>query len=131
MNQKTMERVALTGLRIALAAAFLSSVIGRLGLLPGWGGGWTKFVAYCGSVNWYLPQDLVPTVAVIATVLETGFGLALLFGARVREAALGSAALLMLFALAMFSGDPKSPFDYSVFTASFAALTLSACGSRV
>jgi hypothetical protein len=50
----------------------------------------------------------------------------LLAGFQIRNAALGSAGLLTLFALAMFSGDPKSPFDYSVFTAAFGAFTLAA-----
>jgi hypothetical protein len=50
--------------------------------------------------------------------------LALVSGWRARWAAYGNAALLMIFALAMASGDPKSPFDYSVFTASMGALLL-------
>ena len=77
-------------------------------------------------MNWYLPPALVPFVAIVATVFETTFGLALLLGWQVRRAAYGSAILLALFALAMFSGNPKSPFDYSVFTAAFGALLLAA-----
>jgi uncharacterized membrane protein YphA (DoxX/SURF4 family) len=75
-------------------------------------------------VNWYLPARLIPAVAVMATTFELTFGLALVAGWRVRWAAYGSAALLMMFALAMASGDAKSPFDYSVFTASMGALLL-------
>ena len=82
-------------------------------------------MAYAGSVNWYLPARMVPPVAITSTI-ETAFGLTLLAGFQIRNAALGSAGLLMLFALAMFSGDPKSPFDYSVFTAAFGAFTLAA-----
>jgi putative oxidoreductase len=89
-----------------------------------YGGDWAHFVKYAGEVNWYLPAALVPAVAVLATVFETTFGVLLVSGWQVRRAAAGSAALLMLFALAMFSRDPKSPFDYSVFTAAFGALTL-------
>jgi putative oxidoreductase len=124
MKVEEGRRIAVVGLRLALATAFLSSVAGRLGLWGHYGSGWARFVKYTGSVNWYLPAELIPTVAIIATFLETTFGLMLLTGWQVRRAALGSAGLLMLFALAMFSGDPKSPFDYSVFTASFGALTL-------
>jgi hypothetical protein len=51
--------------------------------------------------------------------IRNSFGLALFAGFQIRNAALGSAGLLTLFALAMFSGDPKSPFDYSVFSAAF------------
>ena len=119
-----LQSFARTGLRLALAAGFLSSVAGRLGLWGRYGSGWVKFVAYAGSVNWYLPASMIPAVAITATIFETVFGLALLAGFQVRNAALGSAGLLTLFALAMFSGDPKSPFDYSVFTAAFGALTL-------
>jgi uncharacterized membrane protein YphA (DoxX/SURF4 family) len=124
-----LQLFALIGLRLALATAFLSSVAGRFGLWGKYGSGWTKFVAYAGRVNWYLPASWIPAVAVTSTVLETAFGLALLAGFQIRNAALGSAGLLALFGLAMFSGDPKSPFDYSVFTASFAALTLAAFAS--
>jgi putative oxidoreductase len=67
---------------------------------------------------------MIPSVAVLSTVLETSFGLLLLCGWRVRWVAMGSAEPLMLFALAMLSGDPKSPFDYSVFTAAFGAVSL-------
>jgi len=82
MRPKSLSRIATTGLRIALATAFLSSVAG---LLVGW---------------------------------------------QTRKAALGSSVLLTLFAVAMFSGDPKSPFDYSVFTAAFGALTLATLPAR-
>src|SRR5271163_928412 len=116
--------MALTGLRLALATAFLSSVAGRLGLWGSYGSGWAGFVKYAGSVNWYLPAAAIPAIAITATILETTFGLILLTGWQVRRAAMGSAVLLMLFALAMFSGNPKSPFDYSVFTAAFGALCL-------
>lgn len=121
-----LQSFALTGLRLALATAFLSSVAGRFGLWGKYGSGWVRFVAYVGSVNWYLPVTMIRPVAITATIFETAFGLALLAGFQIRKAALGSAGLLTLFAIAMFSGDPKSPFDYSVFTAAFAALTLAA-----
>jgi putative oxidoreductase len=121
-----LQSFALMGLRLALATAFLSSVAGRFGLWGKYGSGWVKFVAYAGSVNWYLPASMVRPVAITATIFETAFGLALLAGFQLRNAALGSAGLLTLFAIAMFTGDPKSPFDYSVFTAAFGALTLAA-----
>jgi putative oxidoreductase len=124
MSADRLHRIALMGLRLALAAAFLSSVAGRLGLWGAYGSGWAGFVKYTGSVNWYLPAAAIPAIAVTATILETTFGLMLLAGWQVRRAATGSAVLLTLFALAMFSGNPKSPFDYSVFTAAFGALCL-------
>jgi uncharacterized membrane protein YphA (DoxX/SURF4 family) len=126
MSGHKLSIVALTGLRIALGTAFLSAVASRLGLWGKYGGDWGRFVKYAGEVNWYLPAALVPAVAVLATLFETTFGVLLVSGWQVRRAAAGSAVLLTLFALAMFSGDPKSPFDYSVFTAAFGALTLAA-----
>src|SRR5215831_11743084 len=95
MNPK-LQSFALTGLRLALATAFLSAVAGRLGLWGKYGSGWVKFVAYAGSVNWYLPAWMVPHFAITATILETAFGLALLAGFQIRNAALGSAGLLTL-----------------------------------
>jgi uncharacterized membrane protein YphA (DoxX/SURF4 family) len=88
------------------------------------GGNWENFLKYTAQVNWYLPPILIPAVGIASTVLELTFGCLLVAGWRVRWVAFGSAVLLMMFALAMASGDPKSPFDYSVFTAAFGALTL-------
>jgi uncharacterized membrane protein YphA (DoxX/SURF4 family) len=126
MKSYNLSIVALTGLRIALGTAFLSAVAGRLGLWGKYGGHWAGFLKYTGEVNWFLPSSLIPAVAVSATVFETAFGVALVAGWQVRRMAAGAAGLLTLFALAMFSADPKSPFDYSVFTAAFGALTLAA-----
>lgn len=124
MSERMLSCIALAGLRIALGTAFLSAVASRLGLWGKEGGDWARFVKYAAEVNWYLPAAMIPSVAVLSTVIETSFGVLLLFGWRVRWVAMGSAGLLMLFALAMFSGDPKSPFDYSVFTAAFGAMSL-------
>ena len=130
MTSESLSRIAKTGLRVALATSFLSSVAGRLGLWGKYGGDWEKFLKYTESVNWYLPVAMVPAVAILATMLETCFGLALLAGWQTRTAALGGSVLLTLSAMAMFSSDPKSPFDYSVFTAAFAALTLATHPAR-
>lgn len=126
-NERSLAHFARLGLRFALGTAFLSAVAGRFGLwhlLGHPGGGWAAFLVYAGEVNWYLPKGMIPFIAVAATICEMTFGLCLIIGFKLRWAAFGSSILLMLFALAMASGDPKSPFDYSVFTASFGALTL-------
>ena len=124
MSDAKLGRIALIGLRWSLGTAFLSAVASRLGLLGSAGGDWQSFLKYAAQVNWYLPPGLVPVVAIAATVLESTFGCLLIVGWQVRRAAFGSAGLLMMFALAMASGEPRSPFDYSVFTASFGAFTL-------
>ena len=125
------EKVAEWFLRLALAAAFLSAVADRLGLwgAPGdpgvaWGG-WDPFVAYTGTLNWFLPEALVPLVAWAATVAEVACGIGLIVGWRLRWFALASGALLLSFALAMtLESGLKGPLEYSVFTASAAAFYL-------
>jgi len=62
-----LQSIALTGLRLALAIAFLSSVAGRFELSGKYGSGWVKFVAYAGSVNWYLPDTF--------RIVDYGFGI--------------------------------------------------------
>lgn len=118
-------------LRLALAAAFLSAVADRFGL---WGppggpdvawGAWQPFVDYTGVLLPALPKALIPTAAVAATGAEIVLGLWLLTGWKSRWAALGSAALLLSFGLAMvLSLGVKAPLNYSVFSAMAAALAL-------
>lgn len=125
-------------LRMALGAAFLSSVAARFG---GWGppgspnGGWgdfDHFLAYTAQTLSFLPQSAIPTAAWAATVLETALGLALVVGAFTRVAAFLSGVLLLLFALAMtLSFGVKSALDYSVFSASAGAFLLATSGKYI
>lgn len=109
--------------RWALGTAFLSAVASRLGL---WGGGsFDKFLAYTADVLSFLPAVAIEPCAYAATVLELGFGVALVAGVRVHEVALASSVLLAIFGMAMaISFGIKSPLDYSVFSASAAAVLL-------
>ncbi len=109
--------------RIALGAAFLSAVASRLGL---WGGNnFVAFERYTAEVLSFVPARAIPLFAYASTALELSFGLALVAGVRVREVALGSAVLLATFGASMaISFGPKSPLDYSVFSASAAAVLL-------
>jgi uncharacterized membrane protein YphA (DoxX/SURF4 family) len=117
--------------RMALGAAFLSAVADRFGL---WGppgkqgvawGDFAHFTQYAGKVNSFLPARVIPALAWIATVCEATFGLGLILGIYKRAVTLGSAMLLLLFALAMtISFGIKAPLDYSVFGASAAAFLL-------
>ncbi|MBK6331229.1 MAG: DoxX protein [Bacteroidetes bacterium] len=116
-------------LRLALATGFLSAVAARFNL---WGKkastseAWSNFVRYTADVNSFLPKTFIPTIAVIATILEIAIAFLLLFGYKTNYAALG-AAILLLFALAMaYSYGIKEPLDYSVFAASAGALLLAA-----
>lgn len=113
--------------RLALGAAFLSAVASRFG---GWTGEppaarFAAFVRYTAEVNAFLPASCAPVLAVIATIAELALGLALIGGVWPRAVALASAALLAVFGAAMaLSAGIKSPLDYSVFSASAAALLL-------
>ena len=118
-------------LRILMAAEFLLAVADRFGILgpagsPGtsWGD-FTHFVAYTRSMTTFLPAGLAPTLAVLATVAEITLGVALLLGVRLRFAALGSAALLAVYAIAMTVTLPAAQqFHYTVFVLAAGMLTL-------
>lgn len=121
------ERTGILYTRIAVGAAFLSAVASRFGL-------WDRtldlkhfanFIEYTAEVNSFLPRAVIPSVAVVATVCETLLGILLVLGLWPRWVSLGSAALLALFGTAMaISFGPKSPMDYSVFSASGASVLL-------
>jgi uncharacterized membrane protein YphA (DoxX/SURF4 family) len=127
------ERLAVFYARIALGAAFLSAVADRFGL---WGkyGGWgnfANFTKYTGEVNSFMPAFAIPLLARAATVAETSLGILLILGLWPRWTALGAAALLAMFGTAMaISFGIKTPLDYSVFSASGAALLLALCQDR-
>ena len=113
--------------RFALAAAFLSGIASRFGL---WGkdvgyGNFARFEEYTAEVNAFMPRECIPFLAWAATAAELALGGFLVLGVWRRPVALASAALLLIFGLAMaLSLGIKSPLDYSVFSASAAALLL-------
>ena len=131
MSNAILVRWSAVILRLALAAAFASAVADRFGL---WGphgapavawGDWQHFRAYSDQLNWFLPSVLRPAAALLATLAEGTFAVALILGVRLRETAFASAVLLFLFGFAMtLARGPKPPLDYSVFTAAAAALFL-------
>ena len=127
MRAEKIERIAMLYARLALGAAFLSGIASRFGL---WGkgvgyGDFAHFEAYTAQVNAFMPARSIPFLAWSATVAEFAFGVALVIGFKPKWTALGSAALLAVFGLAMaVSFGPKEPLDYSVFTASACALLL-------
>ena len=128
----TVKRWAILYARIALGAAFLSGIADRFGL---WGkttgyGDFAHFVQYTAQVNSFMPAFTIPFLAWAATVAELVLGIALISGVWLRGVALGSALLLFLFGTAMaISFGLKSPLDYSVFSASAAAVLLAFCAS--
>jgi putative oxidoreductase len=131
------QRIACLVVRIGLAAGFLSAVADRFGL---WGppgsphaawGDWQHFVAYVATLNWFLPARVIPFLASVTTLTESILGILLLVGYKLRWTAYVSAILLLLFAMTMtIANGVKAPLDYSVFTASAAALLLGACSRK-
>jgi putative oxidoreductase len=128
-----LERWGMLYARLALGAAFLSAVASRFGL---WDGTFNMkhfadFIAYTAQVNSFLPKAAAPYLAWVATVGETYLGILLICGCWLRWVSLGTAVLLAMFGTAMaISFGLKSPLDYSVFSASGAAILLSLHASR-
>ena len=122
-------RIVKIFLRLALSTAFLSAVADRFGLYPSemsaWGN-WKSFLEYTSLINPWFPPSITSGLATIATVAEIILGLFLLLGLKTELMAKLSGYLLLLFALSMtFSLGFKTAFDYSVFSASAAAFSLS------
>jgi putative oxidoreductase len=120
------QRVGFLYARLALGASFLSGIADRFGLYSGRNvgyGNFDGFMQYTAKVNSFMPASTIPFLAWAATVAELSLGLALVLGVWLRWVALGSSVLLVLFGTAMaISFGIKSPLDYSVFSASAAAL---------
>ena len=120
------QRVGILYARLALGASFLSGIADRFGLYSGRNvgyGNFDGFMQYTAKVNSFMPTSTIPFLAWAATVAELSLGLALVLGVWLRWVALGSSVLLVLFGTAMaISFGIKSPLDYSVFSASAAAL---------
>ncbi|WP_264529932.1 DoxX family protein [Flavobacterium sp. N502540] len=119
-------------LRIVLGVTMLSAVADRFGFwgapgAPGvaWGN-WDNFITYTQTLNAYASRSLAEILGALATFFEILFGLFLIIGFKTRYIALGTAGLMLLFAVSMaVSVSIKAPFDYSVLTSAAAALLLS------
>ena len=116
-------------LRFAIAIGFLSAVADRLGLwskeVSVWGN-WDNFLSYTQLINPWVPNSLIPTLGLVATILEIIFAIFLIIGFKTELFAKLSGILLLVFGLSMtFSTGIKGAFDYSVFTASAGAFALS------
>lgn len=118
-------KTALLLARLALGAAFLSSVLSRFGIFGdnvGFGT-FAAFTDYAHQMNPFVPMSFMPVVAWLATFAEGSLGIALVTGFQKRITGYASSALLLVFAIEMaFAFGPIEPFSYSVFTASACAL---------
>jgi putative oxidoreductase len=128
-----LKRLGILYARFALGAAFLSGIADRFGLYTGRNVGYGDFAgfeAYTAKVNSFMPASTILFLAWAATAAEFCLGVALILGIWPRWVALASALLLLLFGTAMaISFGIKSPLDYSVFSASAAAVLLALYGS--
>ena len=128
MNSSLAKRLALLYARAALGIGFLSGVADRFGIWRGRNvgyGNFDGFVRYTAKVNSFMPASSIPFLAWTATAAELVLGVLLLLGLWPRWTGLASALLLILFGTAMaISFGAKSPLDYSVFSASAAAVLL-------
>jgi uncharacterized membrane protein YphA (DoxX/SURF4 family) len=132
----TISRYATLYLRIALAAAFLTSVTDRFGI---WGppatmnvawGDMAHFTAYAAKLNPWFPNAVTPAVAWFVTAAETLLAVTLLLGFHARVAAQLSGWLLLAFAVGMTAATGvKSALNASVFSASAGAFLLTAAES--
>jgi len=120
-------------LRLALGLGFIFPVLDRIGWLGAAGengnawGNWKNFVDYTHTLMPYMSLSFTSIMAVLATVGEAVFGIALIIGYKTRPAAIGSCLLTLAFALSMLVFiDYRAPFSYSVFTDSAASLLLAA-----
>jgi putative oxidoreductase len=128
MHKLEWERWGVLYARIALGAAFLSAVASRFGL-------WEKtvdlkhfasFIHFTAQVLSFIPAAFIPLLAWAATAAETTLGILLISGLWPRSVSLAAAILLAMFGTSMaISFGLESPMDYSVFSASGAAVLLS------
>jgi uncharacterized membrane protein YphA (DoxX/SURF4 family) len=131
MTTERMYQIARILVRFALGIAFLSAIADRFGLYGGpeakgvsWGD-WSHFVQFVAFLNWFLPKMVIPSLAVLETIIELALGVALLLGIYQRVVAWSTAALLTSFALTMtLALGIKAPLGYGVFSAVAAACLL-------
>src|SRR5262250_1435946 len=121
-------------LRLALGLSFLSALADRFGLWGAFGqpnvawGTFARFVMYTGQLNWFVPEGLIPALAVTATCAEGLLGNCLVIGWHTRTAALLSGILLILFGVTMaVAQGVQAPLNFSVFSAAGGAFLLATC----
>ena len=120
--------------RFALAATYLSGVADRFGAWGRFGApnvSWGDFQHFVSRVQTYVPHaspSLALVVAWVSTVLDSALALGLLIGVRTRTMAIGSAILLVGYALvvAMSPAGLHAVFAYGFFGLAGASMLLAA-----
>ena len=80
--------------RLVIASAFLLALWNRFDDFNG-------FIRYTGVVNSFMPQAIIPGLAVMASIMEIACCALMFVGLKIRFAAAASGLLLFLFATAM------------------------------
>ncbi|MCG3462875.1 DoxX family protein [Xenorhabdus bovienii] len=131
MLNGTQLRYAALIARYSLAIAYLVAVADRLGLCGEYGdpqitwGNFTVFLGVVKHLNPWAPDFMIPIFGWGVTILEVALPIFLIIGFKIKETALVSAALLLIFAVTMTTtGLLKSVFDYSVLSAFSCSLLL-------
>jgi uncharacterized membrane protein YphA (DoxX/SURF4 family) len=118
--------VAAIFLRLSLAITYVSAYSSRINLFGNHPDGWKKFIKYASEVNSYAPDNCQNFLAISATTLEITLSILLLLGIKIKQTAIASGILTLLFAMAMtWSFGIKEPLDYGVFVNFSAAFLLS------
>ncbi|MBB6612542.1 DoxX family membrane protein [Pontibacter sp. Tf4] len=121
-------------LRLALAFTLLAIVADKFGYwgeagTPGtlWGD-WDTYAAYFGTLVPFLPGNISEKLAIVCTFLEIALAIMLLFGLKVRWAAVATCiyTLLLGISMAVFISI-KASFDHSLFVCSAAGFLLACC----
>src|SRR5512146_724755 len=120
---RQMRKFSSVFLRLALGLSFLSAVADRFGWWGAFGhpnvawGSFARFVAYTARLNWFLPQAMIPALAVFSTCVELLLGLLLVVGWQTRTVAACSGIVLIAFGLAMTAAlGLEAPLSFSVFS---------------
>jgi len=132
---KNISVIAQLILRLALGIGFLIPVMDRIGLLGPYGsdgvtwGDWKHFVDYTHTLVPFAGATITNMMALIATIGEGVFGVCLIVGFRIKEAAFGAGVLTLAFGLCMAVFlSLRAPFDYPVFVFTGSALLLAGIG---
>lgn len=119
----TLRKSATHTIRILLAVIYLWVVADRLSFLGGtdtmgviWGN-FESFLSYTHTLNPWFSRDISDFLAYFVTFLEIVIALLLLSGIRIKEAALSSLLLLIIFTLSLILSQGFMPaLDFIIFT---------------
>ncbi|NDK56754.1 DoxX family membrane protein [Pontibacter fetidus] len=121
-------------LRIALAFTILAFVADKLGYLgqPGTSGilwaDWDMYIKKLQAALPYIPKGISEKLAIAATLLETILALMLLFGVKVRWAAIGTGIYTLLLAIVVgYAISVIAVLNYGLLAVSAAAFLLACC----